>query len=61
MIKTIQEKINYITEYTEFDTEDLLNVSVETFQDIYNKVLTMRRAAREVENSVILYKKNIDK
>lgn len=61
MIKTIQEKINYITEYTEFDTEDLLNVSVETFQDIYNKVLTMRRAAREVENSVILYKKSIDK
>ena len=54
---TLREKINFITKYTAFTDEELLDLPIETFDKIFTNVQEMRKAIMAVEADVILYKK----
>ena len=57
MAMNLQEKINYITEHSNFTQEDLLNLTTDVFETIYKQVLEMRTAMHMVKRYEILYKK----
>lgn len=56
-IVSLQDKLNFITKYTSFTVEDLLNLPIEIFDKIFMDVKAMREAIFIVERDTLLYKK----